>query len=84
MSDEPLVIVPVPPLVSVLLWHEQRKGAALTEEEVLDISGKAICITMPESVAARFVEERGVKDVSLENPWADWIALRSTNGLGSY
>jgi hypothetical protein len=76
MTDEPLVIVPVPSLASVLRWHEEKKGAPLTREEVAAISDNAVCMTMPASIAASFLANRG-PDVRLDYAWVDWLALKA-------
>ena len=78
MSNEQLVIVPIPSLVSVLLHHEQQKGASLTEQEVLDITEQAVCVAMPRDVAAQIAEGRGYDDIRPEHAWEDWKAIRPT------
>lgn len=80
MTDDPLVVVPLPPLVTVLAWHETQKGAPLTEEEVLEIRGKAICMTMPRSQAAAMAAARGYDDIDPERAWEEWSVARV--GLG--
>ena len=47
MSEQTLVIFPVPSLVSVLLHAEKKKGAPLPELEVHDLREKAVCIRLP-------------------------------------
>lgn len=76
MPGERLVLVPVPSLASVLLDHEQRKGAPLTQKEVLDITDKAECIAVPRDVAAQVAKGRGYDDVRPEHAWEDWQAIR--------
>ena len=76
MSDEPLVIVPMPPLVLVLKHREQAKGSPLSEEEVLAIRDAAPSIALPASEARMMAESRGYEDISLEEPWRDWQAVR--------
>lgn len=76
MTDDPLVLVPIPPLVTLLLHHERKKGSELTEEEVLAIRDKAVCVTMPYSIAAKVADERGYDDISPENAWEEWTAIR--------
>jgi len=83
MSDKGLIIVPIPSLVSVLLHHEQQKGAPLTEKEVLAITDKAECIAMPRDVAAQVAEGRGYDDIRPEHAWEDWEAIRATLSLQS-
>lgn len=77
MSEE-LLIVPVPSLVSTLLFHEDQKGSPLTEPEVLEITDKAECIAMPRDAAAAVAEARGYDDIRPEHAWEDWQAIRPT------
>ena len=76
-TAEPIVIVPMPPLVDVLSHHEQQKGAALTEVEVVEIAGGAVCMTMRQSRAAAMADARGYADIDPANAWAEWQQLRS-------
>ena len=69
---EPLLIVPIPPLVDVLANHEQQKGAPLTEAEVAEIAGSAICMTMRQSRAAAMATARGYADIDPANAWPEW------------
>ena len=77
MTDEKLVLVPVPALVAILVHHEKQKGAPLTEAEVLAIRDGCVCIAVPIAVAAKMAEERGYGDVSPENVWQEWCAFRT-------
>lgn len=70
------MIVAIPALVAILLNHEKQKGSPLTEQEVLDIRDKAVCMTMPPDVAAEVAEKRGYDDISLDHPWEGWQAIR--------
>jgi hypothetical protein len=81
VTEDQLRIVPVPPLVMVLAFHESEKGAPLTEAEVLAIADKAICMRLPESEAAALTAGRGYDDISTEHPWEEWSARRLTLGL---
>ena len=54
MSDEALVIVPIPPLVAVLLHHERAKGEPLTEAEVLEVRDAAVAAARQALVADVF------------------------------
>lgn len=45
--EEPLIPVFIPALVVLLLDAERRKGSPLTEEEVLHIRDKGVCIVLP-------------------------------------
>jgi hypothetical protein len=74
-EDEPVVIVPIPPLVTVLLHLEKTKGSPLTEADVMDARDKAICMTMRASHRDQLAEKRGYDDIRLENAWEDWQAF---------
>lgn len=80
-NHDPLVIVPIPPLVVLLLHLEKAKGEPLTEAEVVEARGKAICMTMPASKAGALAQARGYADIDPENIWTDWLAFKSqSNG----
>jgi hypothetical protein len=76
-TEDPILIVPIPPLVDVLSHHEQQKGTPLTEAEVMEIAGGAICMTMRQSRAAAMADARGYADIDPANAWAEWQRLRS-------
>lgn len=72
MDADPLCQVFVPALVAVLTAAEDRKGSPLTEAEVCDIRDRAVCITLPFSVALDMERERGYPDIVAENCWSEW------------
>jgi hypothetical protein len=72
MEADPLCLVFVPALVAVLTAAEDRKGSPLTEAEVCDIRDRAVCITLPFSVALDMERERGYPDLIAENCWSEW------------
>ena len=72
MDADPLCLVIVPALVAVLTAAEDRKGSPLTEAEVCDIRDRAVCITLPFSVALDMERERGYPDIVAENCWSEW------------
>jgi hypothetical protein len=76
-SDEPIVIIPIPPLIDLLSYHEQQKGTPLTEAEVIQIAGEAICMTMRQSRAAAMAKSRGYADIDPANAWLEWQEVRS-------
>jgi len=78
MTQNGLIIVCVPSLVSVLARHEQEKGAPLTENEVLDIRNGAAAIALPADVAEGLDIKRGYKDIGFENCWEEWKQIRLT------
>lgn len=80
MTDEPLVIVAIPPLIALLNALETRKGAPLTEEEVIGARDKAVCMSMPLSEARRLAEARGYDDLDIDDAWEAWRAFRAAHG----
>lgn len=72
MEADPLCLVFVPALVAVLTAAEDRKGSPLTEAEVCDIRDRAVCITLPFSVALDMERKRGYPDIVAENCWSEW------------
>jgi len=72
-----MVVVPVPALRVALLFVEERKGSALTEDEVLAAVAAAPAITMTVEDAARFSERPGGEDLDPDNIWLEWQAFRS-------
>ena len=81
MSDDRLVLVPIPALVAILLHTEREKGSPLTEQEVLILRDKCVCMTMGCDMAERMEQERGYRDIRPENVWEDWVAVRPSLGL---
>lgn len=78
MTEDTLVPVPIPPLVTLLRRLERQKGSALSEEEVLSASGRAVCMMMSRSRRDRMEAERGFQDIDLDNVWAEWQVIRET------
>jgi hypothetical protein len=76
-ADDPLVVVPVPPLLTLLRRHETAKGSPLTEAEVLDIRDNAVCLTMRRSRAGQLARSRGFPDIDPANAWEEWVRARS-------
>lgn len=76
-TAEPLVIVPIPPLVDVLRQLEDQKGEPLTEDEVVSIAEGAICMTMAQSRAAKMAEARAYADINPAHAWEEWQQVRS-------
>ncbi len=67
VTDDPLIVVPIPPLVTLLVALEEQKGAPLIEEEVLRARDDAVCMTMRRSMAWKMAEQRGYRDFDPEN-----------------
>jgi hypothetical protein len=76
MTEEPLVLVFIPTLVSILWRAETDKGSPLTEREVIAIRDGATCITVPYSVAEASEEQRGYPDIVGEDCWSEWQRAR--------
>ena len=75
---EPVVPVPIPPLVNLLFDLEAKKGTPLTEAEVIDIRDGAVCMAMPISMREQLPAQRDYADIDLENPWPEWQIVRET------
>jgi hypothetical protein len=83
-DENELTPVFVPPLAQLLALGESKKGCALTEAEVLEITDKSSCIMVPSERLPKLDERRGFIDVDPENCWADWHRLRvEMTGSGS-
>lgn len=79
-DDQQLLPVFVPALCATLVNAEDKKGAPLTNEEVLRIRDDAPCIMMTPDVARQLDERRGYLDIDPENCWHDWQLLRRELG----
>lgn len=82
-SDEPLIPVPVPPLVALLAHLEREKGAPLTEAEVTDIRDNCVCIMLPVSAVQKMAKSRGYDDINPEAAWEQWQVVRQQMGDAS-
>jgi hypothetical protein len=80
MPDEELVVMPMPALVTLLLFKEREKGSSLTEAEVIEIRDSAACIMTPPDVVARIAQARGYDDIDPEHAWEEWTAIRPSLG----
>lgn len=77
MYTDPLCLVFVPALVSLLKAAEDRKGSQLNEDEVLEIRDNATATAIPFSVAGAMEKERGYEDIVPEECWKEWQRVRS-------
>lgn len=78
MSDsEPLLIYPIPSLISILLEREQAKGSPLTEAEVIEIRNGCKAAAVPREVAEKIDAERGYKDLDPVRCWEEWQEART-------
>jgi hypothetical protein len=76
MSEQRLVLFPIPSLVSLLLRAERDKGSPLTEAEVLAIRDGCTCVALPPEVAAAVARSRGYDDMDPERCWEQWQKAR--------
>jgi hypothetical protein len=76
-EGDPLVIVPIPPLVTMLFRLEKDKGSPLTREEVLAARDSAVCMTMLASHRDQLAQRRGYDDVDLDRVWEEWLVVRA-------
>lgn len=85
VDDEVLVFMPVPSLISKLMAHENMKGSALTEEEVLRTAGDCIGVAVAPSMVASMAQSRGYDEIDLDDVWGDWqchVAARDAEQTG--
>lgn len=83
VTDERLVMIAIPALVSILLDREEAKGSPLTQAEVLALRDEAECVAVPHDVAVHMAKQRGYDDIRFEQAWEDWVATRPRLGLGT-
>ena len=67
----------MPALVVLLVDAERRKGCPLTEQEVLDIRDKSLCIMMRVEHAIALDESRGYDDLDPVRMWEPWQVARA-------
>ncbi|MCP1374181.1 hypothetical protein [Dyella lutea] len=75
-QDDPLCLVFIPALVTLLYKAEQTKGVPLTESEVIAIRDHANCVALPRSMAAVGEKARGYPDIVAEHCWDEWQSAR--------
>lgn len=75
-GDDPLCLVFIPALVTLLYHAEFTLGTPLTEAQVLAIRDNANCVVLPSSAAAKVEQERGYPDIVAEQCWPEWQAAR--------
>lgn len=76
-NEEKQVLQFIPALVIILKAEEDKKGAPLTEAEVLAIRDKAVCMVMPLSAAEALNRSRGYSDIDPEQCWEEWCEART-------
>lgn len=81
MTEPQLIPIFIPALVTLLVHAEREKGSPLTEQEVVDIRNKGVCMMMRVEDAQALAEKRGYNDLDPEDCWEDWQHVRSQIGL---
>jgi hypothetical protein len=74
---EDLVAVFVPSLAAILANAEKKKGAPLTESEVVNIRDTSTVMMVRRAVADEMAKGRGFQDLNSEKVWAEWQVLRT-------
>jgi hypothetical protein len=64
-------------LVVTLFNIEKNKGAALTEQEVVEIRDRAPVIMLDAQQADQFYAARDYPDIDPENVWTEWQRARA-------
>lgn len=77
MTEDRLIPVFMPALVTLLTNLEKQKGAPLTEDEVLEVRDKGTCMMLRQSMVVKMAETRGYSDIDPGNAWAEWQAVRA-------
>lgn len=78
-SEDKLVPVYIPPLITLLLNAAARKGKPLTQAEVEAIRDSGICVALPAEVAVQMASERGYDDISPQHVWRDYLRFITQN-----
>jgi len=78
LSKDPLCLICIPALVTLLKAAEDRKGSPLSEAEVLEIRDNATAMAVPFSVAFALEKDRGYEDIAPEECWEEWLRVRSS------
>jgi hypothetical protein len=76
-KNDPLCLVFIPALVTVLLNKERAKGSPLTEDEVLAIRDECVAIAVPFSAALEMQRDIGYPDIIAEDCWNEWQRVRT-------
>lgn len=76
-GHDALVIVPIPPLATILAALEERKGSPLTQVEVIAARDGAVCMRMSPAAARQMEEARGWADIDPADGWSAWLRFRS-------
>ena len=76
MADPQLIPVFMPALVVLLHHLERKKGSPLTQQEVLEVRDKGICMMMRVEHAIALDEKRGYNDIDPKFAWEQWQEAR--------
>lgn len=71
-----LVPVYVPSLYEILAAAEKKKGAPLTEDEVLSVRDTATVVMMRREAAGELSRSRTEPDIDPADCWAEWQKRR--------
>ena len=77
-ADRELVLQFIPSLAAVLLNAERKKGAQLTESEVLAIRDAASVMAVPRGMARDVDARRGYIDIDPEDCWQQYLEMPRT------
>ncbi len=75
-QDDPMVLIAIPSLASILVAGETKKGSPLSQAEVLQIRDRATCKFVSLSARRKLDEDRGYIDINYENVWDEWRKIR--------
>ena len=81
-SDDDLVPVFMPALVTLLISAEELNGSPLTRNQAMAIRDNANCVMLPPSAEAEIEQERGYPDIDPERYWEDWLIVRARLSAG--
>jgi hypothetical protein len=70
----------IPSLAGMLFRSQQENGAALTEDEVLDIRDHWGVLVMTHDDARALEERRGYSDIDPADVWQNWLRLQEEQG----
>ena len=77
MAEPQLIPVFMPALVVLLTHDERKKGSPLTEQEVLAIRDRGICMMLRVEHAIHLDKERGYNDLDPARVWEQWQEARA-------
>lgn len=75
-EQDPLRLVFVPPLLTLLVARERALGRELEEREVLAIRDAAAAVALPIDAADELDRRRGYADLDPDDCWRQWRIAR--------